>query len=1263
MTLDACKRLYVSKKDMYAVEAARLRDELEESYSVEGLSSVRILNRYDVAGLNEAQWASAIWTVFAERPLDDVTEGEQDFADADYVLAVEALPGQYEQREDSAEQALMILTEGERPKVHAARVYLFNGDLSEERRAVIRKRLINPVESREASLLPLSSLNIAYEEAKPVEVLNFFNELDDSGLLGFREDYGLAMSVADLKMARDYFASVKREPTITEIRVLDTYWSDHCRHTTFNTVLDSIEITEAENSDPKSLRMKAHLEASLARYHALREKNHGARIEQKPRTLMDLATMGMRDLKARGLLSQLDESEEINACSIKVSVPTETGDEDYLIMFKNETHNHPTEIEPFGGAATCLGGAIRDPLSGRSYVYQAMRVTGSADPTVPVQETLEGKLPQRTITTTAAAGYSSYGNQIGLATGQVSEIYHPGYVAKRMEVGAVIAATPAADVVREVPEPGDVVILLGGRTGRDGVGGATGSSKKHDESSLTVSGSEVQKGNPLIERNLQRFFRIPEASRMIRRCNDFGAGGVAVAIGELADGIRINLDRVPKKYDGLDGTELAISESQERMACVVAAEDAPAFMHMAELENLEATIVAEITEEAKMVMLWQGDVIVDIDRSFLDTNGAPQSTGAVVVTPNMADVTAVETSDLPFGKQLTERLAKLRFASQKGLVERFDATVGANTVLYPLGGRRQMTPEEGMAARVPLRYGETELTTLMSHAYDPYMSSYSPYHGAYYAVLESISKLVAMGSAPDAIHLTFQEYFPTTSTAEKWGLPLAALLGALDAQLDFETASIGGKDSMSGTFEQLDVPPTLISFAVGTAMSEDVHSATLGEAGRALYFLAVPKNELGLPEIETWRKHLAAVHQLQQDGQIGASATAKAQGVAATVSQMLMGEELGFTYEEGLRQEDLFAAEHGSFILEALTEKAAAALEAIGAMRLGKTTAEPVVRWAGEVLELGTLEQAWTKTLADVFPTESGVESLTDDVPTLSYDQRQTKRGAIRTSKPLVVMPVFPGTNCDYDSERAWLKAGAEVETVLIRNLTAEMLQESLQDLASAIDRAQIIMLAGGFSAGDEPDGSAKFIATVFRNPMVKAAVERFLDERDGLMLGICNGFQALIKLGLLPYGKITDLTEDSPTLTYNNLARHQSLYVETKIASLNSPWMANCELGDIHRLPISHGEGRLVATEEILNDLAAGGQLVAQYVDPNGDPTMDEPYNPNGAAWAVEAMCSADGRILGKMAHSERVGQTLVKNQKGLMDQRLFEAAVAYFR
>ncbi len=1266
MTSDKCRRLYVRKKDAYAIEAKRLRQELTHGFGIEGIKRIMILNRYDVSGMDDEGWLKSRWTVFAEKPLDLVYEEDYDFSEADFVLGVEALPGQYEQREDSAEQALQILSGGERPKVRVARIYLFEGNLSPSARQAVSERLINPVESRPASLNKKESLEDSYDKPEPVRILHGFSEFTDEELEAFRGDFSLAMSMDDLRLAREYFSSLKRAPSITEIRVLDTYWSDHCRHTTFNTILDSIEIAK-HNDDEMSSRFNQHLASSLERYHRLRETVHGDRIDKKPRTLMDLATIGMKELKRRGLLQDLDESGEINACSIKVMVPTGEGEEEYLIMFKNETHNHPTEIEPFGGAATCLGGAIRDPLSGRSYVYQAMRVTGSGDPTVPVSQTIKGKLPQRTITTTAAAGYSSYGNQIGLATGHVAEIYHPGYIAKRMEVGAVIAAAPAAQVIRQVPEPGDLVILLGGRTGRDGVGGATGSSKKHDESSLRLSGSEVQKGNPLIERNLQRFFRNPDAARMIRRCNDFGAGGVAVAIGELADGVRINLDTVPKKYEGLDGSELAISESQERMACVVRAKHADAFIDMAARENLEATVVAEITEEAKMIMLWRGDVIVDLDRSFLDTNGAVQRSKAIIPAVDIKRLSRVDNyEDQSFKGVLSNRLRELRFASQKGLIERFDSTVGANTVLFPLGGRRQMTVEEGMAARIPMREGETDLCTLMSFAFDPFISSESPYHGAYYAVLESISKLVAMGASPGKIRLTFQEYFPTASTAEKWGLPLAALLGALDAQLDFSVPSIGGKDSMSGTFEDLDVPPTLISFAVGTRPIGQIRSATLKTAGSELRLIPVPKNDLGLPLVDQWHRSLHTVHRLHKSGQIGATATAKAHGAAAAVVQMCLGEELGFSFSDNLDLDFLMAPGHGSLIVEILAgpkeDQTREELDRIGAILLGRSCSSPLISWRREKIELAVLEAAWSETLSEIFPTKSDVKNEALTPPDLSYKTRSGLKSRIKTNKPLVIMPVFPGTNCDYDSERAWLKAGAEVKSVLIRNLTADMLHESLDELVHAIDESHILMLPGGFSAGDEPEGSAKFISTVFRNPAVKAAVERLLDERDGLILGICNGFQALIKLGLLPYGKITDLTEDSPTLTYNNLARHQSLYVETKIASVMSPWLASCEPGQIHRLPVSHGEGRLLASEQVLNELANSGQIVAQYVDPNGKPTLEEPYNPNGSAWAVEALCSADGRVLGKMAHSERIGPGLVKNIGGDSDQKLFEAAVRYF-
>lgn len=1265
MSISTIKRLYVRKKDTYAVEAKNLTHELRVNYGLANLDGVQILNRYDVDGLNDEMWQQSLWTVFAEKALDLIAEEDYDFSSADYLLAVEDLPGQYSQREDSAEQAVEILTAGIKPKVRCARVYLFNGEFTETDRELIYKHLINPVEAREAKLEKPSQLEAASFEVEDVEILTDFNDLDEAALLSFREAYGLAMPLADLVLAQSYFRSVYRDPSITEIRVLDTYWSDHCRHTTFNTELAELALAKPYDEE-ESVAFAKQIEKSLDRYHELRESIHGPRLAEKPRTLMDLATIGMKEIKRQGLLEDLDASEEINACSIEVTVPTADGDEVYLIMFKNETHNHPTEIEPFGGAATCLGGAIRDPLSGRSYVYQAMRVTGSANPLQDFKETIPGKLSQRTITTTAAAGYSSYGNQIGLATGQVAEVYHPGYVAKRMEIGAVVAATPKSNVIRQVPEAGDRVILLGGRTGRDGVGGATGSSKKHDESSLEKSGSEVQKGNPLTERNLQRFFRNPEAARMIRRCNDFGAGGVAVAIGELADGLMINLDAVPKKYEGLDGTELAISESQERMACVVRASDVEQFIDLAAAENLEATEVAEVTAEAKLQMSWRGKTIVDLDRSFLDTNGADSQANAVIGAVSFADrqIENVES----FDEGLRARLSDLRFASQKGLVERFDATVGANTVLYPLGGKRQLTPEEGMAARIPLRQGETQLSTMMAYGFDPYLSDWSPYHGAYYAVIESIAKLVAMGASPEKIRLTFQEYFPSTSTAEKWGLPLAALLGALDAQLDFKTPSIGGKDSMSGTFESIDVPATLVSFAIATCSAEEIHSATLTQAGRSLYLLDLPKDELGLVRSEDYLAILRLVHRLHQRKAVEATATAKAQGVATTVAQMCFGNELGFAFDEQLTLERLFKPAHAALIVELSDdlnkEASIQELEEYGAIYLGQTSSTQVMSYQTSSIPMEELLDTWQHTLEPVFPTKSVLEETVEAVPTLSYlDAGEiTAPAALQLDKPLVVIPVFPGTNCDYDSERAWLKAGARVRFVNIRNMTAEALRASLDELVEAIDEAQVIMLAGGFSAGDEPDGSAKFISIVFRNPAVKAAVERLHDVRGGLILGICNGFQALIKLGLLPYGKITDQTEDSPTLTYNNFGRHQSIYIQTRIASVKSPWLSNCSINDLHSLAISHGEGRLIADRESLNRMAESGQIVAQYVDPSGQPTMEEPYNPNGSAWAIEAICSPDGRILGKMAHSERVGESLVKNIPGEKDQRLFEAAVAYF-
>lgn len=1271
MAVHRINRVYVRKKGDFAIEARQLQRDLAVNYGIEGLTKVSILNRYDVSGLDEVNWQTACWSVFAEKPLDDIYEGEYDFSEEDYVLAVEALPGQYEQREDSAEQALEILTRGRRPKVRTARIYLFRGDLSSSDRVQIEKYLINPVEAREASLKPAVSLVEDAVQPEPIEILSGFRSLAEPDMPSFCKQYRLAMSAADLLLTRSYFRSVNRDPSMTEIRVLDTYWSDHCRHTTFNTALESIDIVGGVAGDQKSQAFSRRLKDSLANYEALREIVHGERVHFKKRTLMDLATIAMKELKRQGLLADLDESEEINACSIRVPLMTDYGKEDYLIMFKNETHNHPTEIEPFGGAATCLGGAIRDPLSGRSYVYQAMRVTGSGDPTQPIEDTLPGKLPQRTITTTAAAGYSSYGNQIGLATGQVAEIYHPGYVAKRMEIGAVIAAVPADQVIRQTPEAGDVVILIGGRTGRDGIGGATGSSKKHDEESLEKSGSEVQKGNPIIERSLQRFFRLPEAARMIRRCNDFGAGGVAVAIGELADGVHINLDRVPTKYSGLDGTELAISESQERMACVIRAEHKDRFAELATAENLEATEVAFITTEKKMVMTWRGETIVELDRSFLDTNGAEQTAAVSVTAVDFTEANHQPNSEASFGDRLAARLSDLRYASQKGLIERFDSTIGANTVLYPLGGRHQLTPEEGMVSRIPLRYGESDLCTLMAYGFDADLSAWSPYHGAYYAVLESIAKLVVMGASPAKIRLTFQEYFPTTSTAEKWGLPLAALLGAADAQLAFKIPSIGGKDSMSGSFEQLDVPPTLVSFAVATRPIEQIHASTLQAAGRDIYLIPVPKDGLGLPIADPYKTALHTLHRLHKSGQVGAGATVKAQGIAATIAQMCFGEGLGFSFSDSLTKDMLFEAGPGGLIVELLpvkTDHTKSELEAVSAKHLGQTTSTPLISLHDCSVRLSDLLSAWQSKLHPVFPTRAEAadpdsQDCQAPVRIKAYTERSDINSKEKTERPRVVIPVFPGTNCDYDSERAWLKAGADVCFVNILNLNADVLRQSLDDLVLALDKSQILMLAGGFSAGDEPEGSAKFIAAVFRNPAVKAATLRLSDERKGLILGICNGFQALIKLGLLPYGTIRDPDVNSPTLTYNTIGRHQSLYVKTKVASVLSPWTANCQPGQIHVVPVSHGEGRIVADEKELAALAASGQIVTQYVDENGNACMNEPYNPNGSLYAIEALCSPDGRILGKMAHSERYSEGLAINIPGDKDQGLFRSAVEYFR
>ena len=1225
-------RVYTEKREGLAAEAGKLCAELRAFLGVKGLRRVRILNRYDVENIAPELFESAVKTVFSEPPVDSVFRA---LPAGDAVFAVEYLPGQYDQRADSAAQCIQILSRGERPAVRAAKVYLIEGDLTAEELAAVKKYVINPVDSREASLAPARTLKTDYPAPPPVAVLEGFSELDGGGLAAFAEHWSLAMDTADLACCRDYFKGEGRDPTAAEIRVIDTYWSDHCRHTTFNTVIDRMDF-----ADPAAQK-------AYGDYLAIRE-NLG---RTKPVTLMDMGTLAAKYLKASGKLDKLDESEEINACTVKITVTIDGEAQPWLLLFKNETHNHPTEIEPFGGAATCIGGAIRDPLSGRSYVYAAMRVTGAADPLTPVAETLPGKLPQRKLVTAAAAGYSSYGNQIGLATDLVSELYHPGYAAKRMEIGAVVGAVPAANVRRETPAAGDVVILLGGRTGRDGCGGATGSSKAHTEESLETCGAEVQKGNAPEERKLQRLFRNPDAARLIKRCNDFGAGGVSVAVGELADGLDIDLGAVPKKYEGLDGTELAISESQERMAVVVAAADAEKFRALADGENLETSVIAVVKAEPRLTMRWNGAVIVDVSRAFLDTNGAPRHVTASVPAPRPFD------KSLPadFVSGMASLAGDLNVCSQRGLSERFDSTIGAGTVLMPFGGRAQRTPIQAMANKIPCERGETDDCSVMAWGYNPFITEKSPYHGGYLAVVESVSKLIAAGAEFSDVYLSFQEYFEHLGRdPEKWGRPAAALLGALEAQKGLGIAAIGGKDSMSGSFEALSVPPTLVSFAVTTAKTGDIASPEFKAAGHRVALIQPKINADGLPDADNLSKVFEAVHSLIAAGKAVAAYTPGYGGVAEAVLKMCLGNGLGFTFDDGVSDEDLFGYHYGAFVLELAEDLP------IG-LALGYTDASGVLCRRGERVELDGLLKIYEGKLEPVYP--CSIEMPAENVPAFSYAAENRAAPAVKHLRPRALIPVFPGTNCEVDSARAFAEAGAEPEIVVVKNLTAAAIAESVDYFARRVADAQIIFIPGGFSGGDEPDGSAKFITAFFRSPAVRDAVNEFLGSRDGLMAGVCNGFQALVKLGLVPWGEIREQTEDSPTLTCNIIGRHQSRLARIRIASDKSPWLAATKPGEIYTVPISHGEGRFLASPALVKKLAANGQIATQYADEDGVPSMDIAVNPNGSVLAVEGVTSPDGRVFGKMGHSERVGAGLYKNVPGEYKMGMFTSAVKYFK
>ena len=1227
-------RIYVEKKPQFAVDGGAVLADLNVALGIKTVENVRIINRYDCEKLPKENFEAAVPTVFSEPPVDEVYYELPKPAADERMFAVEFLPGQFDQRADSAAQCIQMLCPGERPVVKYAKIYVLKGKISDDEFARIKHYLINAVESRECGFDKYDTLEVKYTIPTSVETLTGFINKTDAELADFVVHYGLAMDNDDIKFCQDYFKSEHRDPTITEIRMIDTYWSDHCRHTTFGTIIDNADIKPSYIAD------------TYAEYKADR---HELGRDNKPLCLMDIATLAAKKLKKDGILKDLDESEEINACSVRIKVDVDGRDEDWLLMFKNETHNHPTEIEPFGGAATCLGGAIRDPLSGRSYVYQAMRVTGASDPLLPVEKTIKGKLPPRKITTTAAAGYSSYGNQIGLATGHVAEIYHPGYMAKRMEIGAVIGAAPAENVRRERPAPGDIIILLGGRTGRDGCGGATGSSKAHSIQSLDTCGAEVQKGNAPEERKLQRLFRNPDATKLIKRCNDFGAGGVSVAIGELADGLEIDLNAVPKKYDGLDGTELAISESQERMAVVVAPEDADKFRALASKENLESTPVAVVKSEPRLRMNWNGRTIVDISREFLNSNGAEKHTDVAVPDVKVSYSTGRKNTSADWEGMVTD----LNICSQRGLVQRFDSTIGGATVLMPFSGKTQQTPVQAMAAKLPVLNAKTDTTSIMAWGFDPAVSTQSPYHGAVCAVVESIAKVVAAGGTYEHCWLTFQEYFERTQgKPERWGKPFAALLGAYRAQLEMGCGAIGGKDSMSGTFEHIDVPPTLVSFAVSTAKAPDVISAEFKAAGHKIGYIAPKYDENGLPVFDSVKEVFRTVEKLIKDKKAVSVWSIAHGGVAEGIFKMSLGNQIGAKLDK-LTDEELFTPVYGAFIME-LTG------EADGVKTIGETVADYTITSGDVKLDVASLEKKWDGVLEPIFKAQLPEKPAPEKI---SYTGGcELKHSSVKVAKPRVLIPVFPGTNCEYDMANAFNRYGGDSEIFVIRNLSAQDMEDSVSEFTKHIENSQIIAIPGGFSGGDEPEGSAKFINAFFRNPKIKDAVESMLYARDGLMIGICNGFQALIKLGLVPFGKIVPLTAESPTLTYNTIGRHQSQLTLTRICTNKSPWLSCCNVGDIHNIPISHGEGRFVAPESVIKQLIANGQVATQYVDLNGSPTMDVAFNPNSSMYAIEGIISPDGRVLGKMGHTERLTDNVAKNVSGNKEQLLFKGGVDYF-
>lgn len=1255
-------RLFVEKKEGFNLESLAMKNDIEDSLNIK-LQNIRVMNRYDVEGISEDSYKKVAETILSEPNLDNIYYEEIPDIKSSRIFAIEYLPGQYDQRADWASMCAEIVNGGHRPNINSARVIIIESEITDSEFEQIKKYLINAVDSREASLKKADTLEVNYDKPENVEILEGFIELDIKGLEKFLTDRELAMSVKDLELIQEYFRNdEKRNPSITEIKVLDTYWSDHCRHTTFMTKLEDVEISSGRFTDP--------IKETYDRYIEDRKEVYVGR--DKNICLMDIATLAMKKLKKEGKLQDLDESEEINACSINIDVKIDGKSEEYLLMFKNETHNHPTEIEPFGGAATCLGGAIRDPLSGRSYVYQAMRVTGSADPRTSMEDTLEGKLMQKKITTEAADGYSSYGNQIGVATGQVAELYDENFVAKRMEVGAVIAAAPKENVIRERPEAGDVIILLGGKTGRDGCGGATGSSKEHSEESISTCSAEVQKGDAPNERKIQRFFRNSQAVKMIKRCNDFGAGGVSVAIGEIADSLDINLDLVPKKYDGLDGTELAISESQERMAVAIEKENMDKFIELAHLENLEATHVATVTDTGYMRLFWRGEAIVDIKRSFLDTNGHQQEAKIKVNSIDedlrYTDIREITNKKDTLEEKYIEAMKDLNVCSQRGLVEKFDNTIGGNTVIAPLGGRYQATPANGMVAKIPVLSGETDTSSIMTFGYNPKIGKWSPFHGALNAVVESVAKLVALGGDYSNARLTFQEYFEKLGNdASRWGKPFSALLGAYYAQREFEIPAIGGKDSMSGTFNDIDVPPTLISFAVNTEDAKKVVSQELKSAGNLLVLVEAPEKDYAFPDFDIMKKNFDVIHSAMQNNKIKSSYALGYGGLAEAIAKMGFGNKIGVSLDKSISDlytdyDELFKQSYGSILLE-ISKNDIDSLEGSDYLIIGKTTEAPEIDVFGEKIHLDKLYKASSETLENIFPTKAQ-KAIMAPIKNINYEKTETiSRKSLNIAKPRVFIPAFPGTNCEYDSARAFERAGAQTSIGVFRNMSYKDIESSIDMMVDEINKSQIIMIPGGFSAGDEPDGSAKFIATVFRNPKIEEAVMNLLNKRDGLMIGICNGFQALIKLGLVPYGEIKTPSADMPTLTYNDIGRHQAKMVQTRVASNKSPWLADTQVGDIHSIAVSHGEGKFVASDEVIKSLIENGQIATQYVDFDGNASYDIDFNPNGSYYAVEGITSLDGRILGKMGHSERRGNEVGKNIIGEKDQKIFESGVKYFK